>query len=363
VNELYSIKEVAQIFGLEPPRLRYWAQTGFVNPSVRRGGRMYYTFQDLVAVRTAKGLLDAGLTLHKVRKNLESLRALLPNVTHPASKMRICSDGETVVAVDGGVAFEPATGQVVMSFTVDGLSSEVAEILALPGGQPMRSLADAASSDVRARSLALDAADTPGTADAAEVVPEVVPGAAIDDEVTPPGEPQTAYQCFIHGCDAEDRGELGVAEQLYRQAILAQPSLAAACTNLGNLLYRRGALVDARAAYEHALEYEPGQAEARYNLGNLLEDLGETEQSIAELRRVCWTHPDFGDAHYNLGLMLARVGGINQARKHLERYLELESESEWATRARSFLDALRDARPAASPSYLASDALAAGSTQ
>jgi DNA-binding transcriptional MerR regulator/TolA-binding protein len=344
VNDIYSIKEVARIFGLEPARLRYWAQTGFVNPSVRRGGRMYYTFQDLVAVRTAKDLLDAGLTLHKVRKNLESLRSLLPDVAHPESKMRICSDGETVVAVDGGVAFEPGTGQVVMSFTVDGLSSEVAEILALPGGQPMRALSDAAASPAgRTSAPAPDASGAPDAADTAG--PELAP----EDERTPPGEAQTAYQCFIQGCAAEDRGALGVAEQLYRHAILAQPSLAAACTNLGNLLYRRGALADARAAYEHALEYEPGQAEARYNLGNLLEDLGETEMSIAELRRVCWTHPDFADAHYNLGLMLARVGGINQARKHLERYLELESESEseWSTRARNFLDALRDARPAA----------------
>jgi DNA-binding transcriptional MerR regulator/Tfp pilus assembly protein PilF len=322
VSDLYSIKDVAQIFGLEPSRLRYWGQTGFVNPSVRRGGRLFYTFQDLVAVRTAKGLLDAGLSLQKVRKNLESLRALLPDVAHPESKMRICSDGETVIAVDGGVAFEPATGQVVMSFTVDGLSSEVAEILALPGGQPMQAQPDA------------------GATAEAETTPV--------DALAPEGEPHSAYQCFLHGCAAEDRGELGLAEQLYRQAILAQPSLAAACTNLGNLLYRRGALADARAAYEHALEYEPGQAEARYNLGNLLEDLGETEMSIAELRRVCWSHPEFADAHYNLGLMLARVGGLVQARKHLERYLELESESEWATRARDFLDALRGARPAVS---------------
>lgn len=334
MNQLYSIKDVAQIFGLEPSRLRYWAQTGFVNPSVRRSGRMYYTFQDLVAVRTAKELLDAGLTMHKVRKNLEALRALLPDVAHPASKMRICSDGETVVAVDGGVAFEPGTGQVVMSFTVDGLSTQVAEILALPGGQPVHAAEDAASEP------ASTVANEPG--------PERAP----DDAPDAPDEPQTAYQCFVHGCAAEDRGQLALAEQLYRQAILAQPSLAAACTNLGNLLYRRGALADARAAYEHALEYEPHQAEARYNLGNLLEDLGETELSIAELRRVCWTHPEFADAHYNLGLVLARVGGIQQARKHLERYLELESESEWAMRARNFLDALRDARPAAGdPGY------------
>jgi tetratricopeptide (TPR) repeat protein len=349
VNDLYSIKEVAQIFGIEPSRLRYWAQTGFVNPSERRRGRVFYTFQDLVAVRTAKDLLDAGLSLHKVRKNLEALRSLLPDVAHPTSKMRICSDGETVVAVDRGVAFEPATGQVVMSFTVDGLSSKVAEILALPSGKPLPEPAMAEGTSAPA------ADEAPG--EAAGEAPAAAPDAVIDDasefedELAQAREAPSAYQCFVRGCEAEDRGDLARAEKLYRQAIVAQPSLAAACTNLGNLLYRRGALAEARAAYEHALEHEPGQAEARYNLGNLLEDIGETEQSIAELRRVCWTHPDFADAHYNLGLVLARVGGIHQARKHLERYLELESESEWAARARNFLDALRDARPATSQGY------------
>jgi DNA-binding transcriptional MerR regulator len=332
VNDLYSIKDVAQIFGLEAARLRYWGQTGFVNPSVRRGGRLYYTFQDLVAVRTAKSLLDAGLSMQRVRKNLESLRVLLPDVVHPASKMRICSDGETVVAVDRGVAFEPATGQVVMSFSVDGLSTEVAELLALPGGHVVPEHADIGAS--------VAPEEAPHVADAPV-------GLDLDDELTHARELPSAYQCFVQGCEAENRGELGVAEQLYRQAIASQPSLAAACTNLGNLFYRRGALADARAAYEHALECEPAQAEARFNLGNLLEDLGETEQAIAELRRVCWTHPDFADAHYNLGLVLARVGGINQARKHLERYLELETENEWAERARSFLGALQDARPVA----------------
>lgn len=342
MSNLYSIKDVAQIFGFEASRLRYWAQTGFVNPSVRRNGRMYYTFQDLVAVRTAKGLLDAGLSMQRVRKALESLRTLLPDVAHPASKMRICSDGETVVAVDRGVAFEPATGQVVMSFTVDGFSSEVAELLSLPSGRPVPERTEERA-DASAGIEAAAVEPAPEEEPAAE--PGVPPGLDIDDELASSRELPSAYQCFLHGCEAEDRGELGVAEQLYRQAIASQPSLAAACTNLGNLLYRRGALADARAAYEHALECEPHQAEARYNLGNLLEDLGETEQAIAELRRVCWTHPDFADAHYNLGLVLARVGGINQARRHLERYLELESENEWAERARNFLSALQEARP------------------
>ncbi|MEP6866428.1 MAG: tetratricopeptide repeat protein, partial [Deltaproteobacteria bacterium] len=66
--------------------------------------------------------------------------------------------------------------------------------------------------------------------------------------------------------------------------------------------------------------------------------LGETELAIAELRRVCAACPEFADAHYNLGLMLAQVGGTAQAKQHLERYLELDAGSDWASHARSYLD-------------------------
>ena len=36
--------------------------------------------------------------------------------------------------------------------------------------------------------------------------------------------------------------------------------------------------------------------------------------------------------------MLAQVGGTSQAKQDLERYLELDAASEWATHARTFLD-------------------------
>ena len=114
--------------------------------------------------------------------------------------------------------------------------------------------------------------------------------------------------------------------------------MAAALTNLGNLVYRQGELDEARRLYERALDHDPIQPEARYNLANLLEDLGETELAIAELRRVCAAAPEFADAHYNLGIMLAQVGGTAQAKQHLERYLELDSGSDWASHARSYLE-------------------------
>lgn len=303
MTELYSIRDVARLFALQESRLRYWMQTGFVGPTVRKGGRFYYTFRDLCAVKAAKDLLAAGLTAQKVRKNLEALRKALPGDAHPALRMRICSDGETVVAIADDVAFVPATGQVVMAFNLPALGGQIADLL--PAAGP----AEAAA------------------------VPQ-----AVDADPTEANLGPTAYTCFVEACAAEDRGDLVEAEALYTRALDIDPRLAAAMTNLGNLRHRAGDAAAARRHYERALEHDPGQAEARYNLGNLLEDLGETDLAIAELRRVTQLAPDFADAHYNLGLALVRVGGAAQARRHLQRYLELDAGSEWASRAREYLE-------------------------
>lgn len=304
MTELYSVRDVARLFALQESRLRYWMQTGFVGPTVRKGGRFYYTFRDLCAVKAAKDLLAAGLTAQKVRKNLEALRRALPGDAHPTLRLRLCSDGESIVALEDDVAFVPGTGQVVMAFNLPALGGQIAELLP-------------------AEMIAVDAIPAP-----------------IGDDPTEATLGPTAYTCFVEACAAEDRGDAVEAEALYRRALDVDPALAAAMTNLGNLRHRAGAASEARALYERALEHDPGQSEARYNLGNLLDDAGETELAIAELRRVCQAAPDFADAHYNLGLALARVGGTAQARRHLERYLELDGGSEWAGRAREYLDSL-----------------------
>ena len=313
--ELYSVRDVSRILAVQESRLRYWTQTGFVGPTVRKGGRFYYTFCDLVAVKAAKDLTEAGMPLQKVRKSVEALKKALPGDTHPASRLRVCSDGETIVALADDVAFQPIGGQVVMAFTVPSFGEHVAEVLALPRVAPPPEVVVAAPA----------APDDPAAP------------ASVEDSPTEANGGTTAYRHFVEACAAEDRGDSELAEHLFRQAIDLEPHMAAALTNLGNLVYRQGELVEARRLYERALDHDPMQPEARYNLGNLLEDLGETELAIAELRRVCATAPAFADAHYNLGLMLAHVGGTAQARQHLERYLELDAGSDWAGHARSYL--------------------------
>jgi len=39
VNALTATREAADLVGLPESRLRYWAQTGFLGPSVRQKGR------------------------------------------------------------------------------------------------------------------------------------------------------------------------------------------------------------------------------------------------------------------------------------------------------------------------------------
>ncbi|HEY4241881.1 MAG TPA: tetratricopeptide repeat protein [Kofleriaceae bacterium] len=301
--ELYSIRDVSRILAVQESRLRYWMQTGFVGPTVRKGGRFYFTFSDVVAVKAAKDLLAAGLPLQKVRKNVLALKGALPDDTHPATKLRVCCDGETIVALADDIAFQPIGGQVVMAFTLPSFGEHISTVLAMPRVE-------------------------------AAPVEEVV------DNDTEAHGGTTAYRHFIEACAAEDRGDSRTAEHLFRQALDLEPNMAAALTNLGNLVYRQGEIHEARSLYERALEHDPGQSEARYNLANLLCDLGETDLAIAELRRVCAAAPDFADAHYNLGLMLAQVGGNAQARQCLERYLELDAGSDWATHARTYLDAI-----------------------
>ena len=58
--ELYSIRDVSRILALQESRLRYWTQVGFVGPTVRKGGRFYYTFCDLVAVKGVVGQPRSG---------------------------------------------------------------------------------------------------------------------------------------------------------------------------------------------------------------------------------------------------------------------------------------------------------------
>jgi tetratricopeptide (TPR) repeat protein len=314
---LYTVRDVARIFGLHESRVRYWAQTGFINPSGAEDGKRLYTFGDLVGVKAAKELLDRGIPLQRVRKNLQALREVLPQLERPLQQLRVCSDGEQLVVAHRDRAFEPVSGQLVLDFEVDDLRSSVAELL-----------------ELRPES----AAHAPAAGEICATPPGLTPASR--------EEPTTAYEWFLRGCSHDsDPDAEPVAQAAYERAIALDASLAAAHTNLGNLHYRRGDRGAAQRCYQRACELDPDQPEARFNLANLHDDDGALELAVAEHRRALGANPDFADAHFNLALALERLGSRTQALAHWQRYLELSTtspdEEPWRVTASAHVDGLR----------------------
>lgn len=280
----YRIAEVAKLFDIPESRLRYWSQSGFIRPSGagRRGG---YRFTDLISVKVAKGLLDAGIPLQRVRRSLDSLRMRLPQVDDPLAALRIRCDHDRVVVDDRAGAFDADTGQLLLDFDVQLLRDEAAKVLALPArgsrGAGVEAPEDPQALFVRAR--ALDAERREGSV----------------------------------GEDA-----LEEIEALYRRVLELDDAFAAAWTNLGSLLAEGDRLDEARDAFDEALALDPEQPEAQLNLAELALREGDFEVAIAGFRRVLTAGPEHLEAHYGLARALLEVGGRGQAIAHLTRFCD-----------------------------------------
>jgi DNA-binding transcriptional MerR regulator len=104
--------EVREIVGLTRRQIQYWDQTGLVTPTQRtRGGHARYTFEDLVAYKTAKKLLDAGVSLQRIRKVMVRLREILPTIKKPLVELTLVATGDVVLVFYEDTVFEAITGQ------------------------------------------------------------------------------------------------------------------------------------------------------------------------------------------------------------------------------------------------------------
>jgi tetratricopeptide (TPR) repeat protein len=289
-GELFTRREVARLFELPDSRLRYWDRSGFLSPSARVGRRRFYTFQDLIGVRAARELLEAGLPLARVRRSVEAIRERLPHITRPLSEMRVVADGPTVIVKAEAQTFEAETGQLRLDFDVRSLRDEVVRVLR----------------------------------------PEVRDGA----------RRKKAYAKYLEGCRFdEDEATFAKAEACYREALELDPQLANALTNWGNLRFRRGESEEAAELYQRALALDPEQPEAHYNLGFLAYEGGDLEGARKAFEAAVHYDPGFADAHFNLAMACEEQGDADAARGHWATYLELDPVGTWAEVARRHLKA------------------------
>ena len=111
-RELFRAGDVVEIVKISRRQLQYWAQTDLIRPSAATpGGHARYTFEDLVAVKAAKRLIDAGISVQRVRKSIRELTRLLPTVPRPLSQLVLVATGDVVLAFRDGTAFDAVSGQ------------------------------------------------------------------------------------------------------------------------------------------------------------------------------------------------------------------------------------------------------------
>ncbi len=108
----FKSQQVREIIGLTRRQMQYWAATGLVVPSYTTpGGHARYTFEDLVALKTSKRLLAAGVSVQKIRRVMDELKTVLPKIKRPLSELTLVATGDVILVFYEDTAFEAITGQ------------------------------------------------------------------------------------------------------------------------------------------------------------------------------------------------------------------------------------------------------------
>ena len=112
LRDWFRAGDVVQIVQITRRQLQYWAQTDLIAPSAKTpGGHGRYTFEDLVALKAMKRLIDAGVSVQRIRESIRALRRILPTVEKPLSELVLVATGDVVLAFKDGTAFDAISGQ------------------------------------------------------------------------------------------------------------------------------------------------------------------------------------------------------------------------------------------------------------
>ncbi len=104
IKKIYSSTEVCNIIGFTYKQLDYYDRTNFIKPSVNGAGgygsRRMYSFNDLMKLKVIKKLMEAGISLQKLRRTKRYLDEYDNNSSNNDSllKLTLISDGNTVYA-------------------------------------------------------------------------------------------------------------------------------------------------------------------------------------------------------------------------------------------------------------------------
>ncbi len=262
----YDSKDLERLFGLPASAVRSLSRAGHVSP-LKRGGRLHYSFQDLLMLRTASALRAANISAQRINRTLKTLRTTLPTGT-AANKRSLTALGNQIAIREGKMTWESDSGQYV---------------------------------------LALDLGEEKG---GLHVIARQSP--------TPPPA-HSANEFYAKAFELEDSNP-AAAQAAYQACLDIDPQFAEARVNLGRLLHIAGCLDDAEQVYRSAGKTEPLLA---FNLAVVLEDLNREAEAIAAYREALALDPQLADAHFNLARLYEKAKDPKASLRHLLAYRRL----------------------------------------
>ena len=283
MTQRYTRKEAGRILGVEPSRLRYWERLRLVRPRARWGER-FYSFGDLVALRTVKHLTDCKIPARRVRLAVSLTERQFGAGPRPLQEHCLRQHGREVLVVPPGAAlpFNPIRSQWVFPFESPGTPSPTTKVRSMIGRTPEQLFEMALEYEANA-----------------ETLPEAV--------------------------------------EIYERVIDLAPDWIEAHINLGVAYYQMGQIPEACNAFRAAVELDPLNGISRYNLGCTLEELGEVDEAVEHLRRAAKAMPAHADVHFNLALAHEKRGERKLAREEWLLYLRHAPTGPWAEQARARL--------------------------
>lgn len=257
MKQAYSLREVAGLLGTTPESARSLVEIVW---GVQRD---LFTFQDLVLLRTARGLMERRVSRSRIARALEKLRAQVTS-ERPLSSVALQQEGDEIVVGVGAARWNAETGQSLLDFKH---TPRAATWLKAPAQRDADTLF--------ARGVAQEGDNSPD------------------------------------------------ALSSYTEALAVNPLHADAHVNLGRLLHQRGQHQEAEAHYVAALVARPTDVTATFNLAVVLEDQGRIDDAMARYREAIELDPSCVDAYFNLSRLYEKKGEKIAAIRHLKDYRRL----------------------------------------
>jgi tetratricopeptide (TPR) repeat protein len=267
----YNTKDLERLFGLPASAVRSLTRAGHVSP-VKRRGRLHYSFQDLLMLRTASALRSANISAQRINRTLQTLRETLP-AGPELNKLSLTTLGNQIAIREGKMIWESESGQYALALDIDDAKGGLHVLARTPSPPHSSSTAD----EHYARAYLL--------------------------EETDPAAARAGYEACLR----------------------IDPQHVESSINLGRLLHVAGHLDEAEKVYRSADKAEPLVA---FNLAVLLEDMARESDAIVAYREALAIDPQLADAHFNLARLYERARNPKASLRHLLAYRRLMDREE-----------------------------------